>query len=394
MRTVFIKKSCFSIFVLIALIGVWTLPSCSICGKVDSTEKADSSPLTVLSLTPSNNNPRNSEGDFINLRDGRVMFIYSRYIGSSAGDHAPAFLAARFSSDGGKTWTNEDVTIVENEGGMNVMSVSLLRLKNGSIALFYLRKNSTVDCIPMMRISKDEAKTWSDAIPCITDKKGYFVLNNDRVVQLDNGRLLMPVALHQAPGGNWKNKGDLFCYFSDDNGITWQSSLQVPDTTQIITQEPGVIELKDKRIMMYIRASGGYQQLSFSSDKGESWSPIEPSNIPSPLSPATIEKIPGAADWLLVWNNNDGSDPKIKDKRTPLTVVISQDEGKTWKFIKNIQDDPDGWYCYIAIHFVSKQSILLSYCAGSQSKGTHLSVTDITLLDKNWLYYENDPSGK
>ena len=74
--------------------------------------------------------------------------------------------------------------VVENEGGMNVMSVSLLRLQNGEIALFYLRKNSTEDCIPMMRISKDEARTWSDPIPCITDRKGYFVLNNDRVVQL------------------------------------------------------------------------------------------------------------------------------------------------------------------------------------------------------------------
>ena len=30
---------------------------------------------------------------------------------------------------------------------MNVMSVSLLRLQNGDIALFYLQKNSTDNCI-------------------------------------------------------------------------------------------------------------------------------------------------------------------------------------------------------------------------------------------------------
>lgn len=344
------------------------------------------SPQTVFKINSSENNPRNSEGDFINLKDGRILFVYSHYYGTSSSDHATAYLAGRYSDDGGQTWSDNDEIIVENEGGMNVMSVSLLRLHNGDIALFYLRKNSTEDCIPMMRISKDEAKSWSEAIRCITDKQGYFVLNNDRVIQLKDDRLLMSVALHQLRGGKWSNKADLFCYYSDDNGLTWHSSSQVPDNTDIITQEPGLVEMRDGRVMMYIRSSGGYQQMSFSSDRGETWSHIEASNIPSPLSPASIEKIPGSNDWLLVWNNNDGTDPVIKNKRTPLTVAISKNEGKTWENIKNIQDDPDGFYCYIAIHFVDKNNILLGYSDGNQSKKTLLSVIDITLLNKQWLY--------
>jgi len=352
-------------------------------------ESPDSFPITVLQLTPSEDNPRNSEGDFITLDDGRILFIYSRYTGSSTSDHAPAYLAARYSDDGGRSWTDEDEVVVENEGGMNVMAVSLLRLQNGDIAFFYLRKNSTEDCIPMLRIyKKDEAKSWSDPLPCITDRQGYFVLNNARVIQLQDGRLLMPVALHQTPGGQWANKADLYCYFSDDNGQTWQSSSQVPDSTDIVTQEPGLIEMNDGGVMMYIRTNGGFQLLSYSSDGGQTWSHVETSNIPSPLSPATIEKVPSTGDWLLVWNNNDGSNPEIKDKRTPLTMAISKDEGKTWEKIKNIHDDPDGWYCYIAIHFVDNDNALLGYCAGSQSRNTHLSVSNITLLTKEWMYGE------
>lgn len=345
-------------------------------------------PKTVLKLSPSINNPRNSEGDFIRLKNGRILFVYTRFIGESSSDHAPAVLANRYSDDGGNTWTEEDEFIVPNEGGMNVMSVSLLRLQNGNIALFYLLKNSKSDCIPMMRISTDEAKSWSDAMPVITDKEGYFVLNNDRVIQLEDGRLLLAVALHNTPDGEWKNQGDLYCYYSDDNGKTWSSSVKVPNTTDIITQEPGLIELKDGRIMMYIRASGGFQQLSYSSDRGETWGHIEVSNIPSPLSPATIEKIPGSDEWLLVWNNNDGKNPEIKDKRTPLTTSISRDEGKTWEHIQNIKDDKDGWYCYIAIHFVDEENILLGYCAGDNTKGNGLTVTDITLINRSWLFRE------
>ncbi len=343
-------------------------------------------PETVLRLDPSQNNPRNSEGDFINLKDGRILFVYSHYYGDSGSDHAPAYLAGRYSDDGGKTWTGTDEIILPNEGGMNVMSVSLLRLQNGDIALFYLRKNSTVDCIPMMRISKDEAKSWSEAIPCITDKEGYFVLNNDRVVQLEDGRLVLAVAMHEGPGMERNNQGDLYCYYSDDSGQTWTSSEKVPNTTDIITQEPGLIEMSDGRLMMFIRASGGYQQLSYSSDRGKTWSHIEQSNIPSPVSPATIERIPGTDDWLMVWNNNDGSIPEIKGKRTPLTVAVSKDEGKTWDYIENIKDDPDGWYCYIAIHFVDDQNILLGNCAGNRPQGTGLAVTELTRFNRSWLY--------
>lgn len=344
-------------------------------------------PKEVLSLPPGLDNPRNSEGDFITLKDGTIMFIYSKYVGESSSDHAPASLTARYSKDGGNTWTTEDKTILRNEGGMNVMSVSLLRLQNGNIALFYLLKNSVEDCIPMMRISKDEAKTWSDPVKCIQDKEGYFVLNNDRVIQLKDGRLLMAVARHNFPNGKFMEEGELYAYYSDDNGSTWTSSEQVPNTNGIITQEPGLIEMKDGRILMYIRASGGFQQLSFSSDKGQSWSHIQPSNIPSPLSPATIEKIPSTGDWLLVWNNNDGSDPDTKKNRTPLTVALSKDEGKSWKYTKNIEEDPDGWYCYIAVHFIDDgENVLLGYCAGDRPSGTGLSVTDITKLNTDWIY--------
>ena len=169
------RKTTF-LFLSALLIGL-IVASCALPKK--ESKSPDNLPVTVLQLTPSDDNPRNSEGDFITLDDGRILFIYSHYTGSSTSDHAPAYLAARYSDDGGRSWTDKDEVVVENEGEMNVMSVSLLRLQNGDIAFFYLRKNSTEDCIPMLRISKDEAQSWSDPVPCITDRQGYFVLNNE-----------------------------------------------------------------------------------------------------------------------------------------------------------------------------------------------------------------------
>lgn len=339
----------------------------------------------VLKLDPSASNPRNSEGSFVTLKDGKILFVYSHYTSGNGGDHDPAHLASRISADGGKTWTQQDARVLDNEGGMNVMSVSLLRLKNGEIALFYLRKNTVQDCIPYVRFSKDEAKTWSEPVKCITDKEGYFVLNNDRVIQLKSGRLLMAVALHKNTKTQFSGKGHLYSYYSDDNGRTWRSSSEAEAPSEIVTQEPGVVELKNGDVMMFIRATSGKQFVSYSKDKGATWSYAKPYNLKSPLSPASIERIPSTGDLFAIWNNNDGSDPKIKDKRTPLTVAISKDDGKTWQKVKNIEIDPDGWYCYMGIHF-NKKNVLLSYCAGSQKANSYLNVTDVALLSLTDIY--------
>ncbi|CAG5018571.1 hypothetical protein DYBT9275_06028 [Dyadobacter sp. CECT 9275] len=336
----------------------------------------------AMKLPRGKNNPRNSEGDFVTLKDGRILFVYTHYTGTNPDDHGSAFLAGRYSKDGGKSWSTEDQMIVAQEGDMNVMSVSLLRLKNGKIALFYLRKNSFTDCIPQMRISSDEGKTWSNPTPCITDRKNYFVLNNNRVIQLKSGRLLMPVALHNTKeGGAFENQGIIYCYYSDDNGRNWTSSAEIPNTKKIITQEPGVIELKDGRIMMFIRTDSGVQQLSFSRDEGKTWSPIEPSKIASPLSPASIARIPSMGDLLLVWNNNDGKNPATKERRTPLTTAISKDEGSTWQNLKNIEDNPSGSFCYTAIHF-TKDEVLLGYFDWATTQVTIRRLSLKWILDK------------
>jgi hypothetical protein len=329
---------------------------------------------TVFRILPGPDNPRNSEGDFITLKNGRILYIYSHFTGTSGQDNANAFLAGRFSDDGGNTWSKEDITIVKQEGIMNVMSVSLLRLQNGEIALFYLKINSESDCIPMIRISTDETLSWSDPQPCITGRNGYFVLNNDRVIQLQNRRLIFAVAFHRSIRDN---VGCLLSFYSDDNGRNWKSGQEVSNPDSVITQEPGLIELKDGNILMYIRTDKGVQYVSYSKDKGETWSSIVPSNIKSPLSPAAIARIPSTRDLLLAWNNNG-----INQKRTPLCIAISKDEGITWENIKIIEDDPEGSFCYTAIHF-NDRNVLLGYWNRANK---HNSSSDIARLSLDWIY--------
>ena len=365
----------------------WLIFSLLIMLGIGCKNAGDSGKQITLRLEPSVGNPRNSEGDFVQLIDGRILFIYTHFTQGS-GDNAGAYLAGRYSQDGGRTWSSKDVLIVPNEGDMNVMSVSLLRLDDGRIALFYLRKNSEVDCIPYMRISTDEAQAWSAPQRCIADS-GYFVMNNDRVIQLQNGRILLPVSLHNTPETERSARGRIMCYYSDDNAQSWQISQEVPNPDEIIVQEPGIIRLKNGDLMMFCRSNAGVQYITFSKDDGQSWSAIQPSNIKSPLSPASIERIPSTGDLLLVWNDNYESSHG-GGKRTPFNLAISRDDGKTWERQKTLESNPDGWYCYTAIEFIADH-VLLAHCAGDRKKFNGLETTQITRLSSDWVYSEATP---
>ena len=350
---------------------------------------------TVLRLPPAAGHPRNSEGDLVALKDGRLLFVYSHFTGGG-GDHDQAFLAGRYSSDGGRTWTDKDDTIVEREGDWNVMSVSLLRLQDGGLALFYLRKNSLNDCRPLMRVSTDEAKTWSAPRECITDQVGYYVLNNDRAEQLSTGRLVLPVCHHNNTGEKFDPAGAILCYLSDDNGQTWRRSKTqqqaFKEGKRLVAQEPLVVELNDKRLMLLARSNEGSQLQSYSSDGGDTWSPLAPSSIKSPLSPASIERLPKTGDLLLVWNDHSQIEPSLRGKRTPLSAAISKDDGLTWQPARTLFDNPHGWYCYTAME-PAGDYILLAHCAGDRRKTNGLAETHITRVPVAWFYADSN-SGK
>jgi len=174
------------------------------------------------------------------------------------------------------------------------------------------------------------------------------------------------------------NRGIIWNFYSDDNGKTWRAGPNVaypagsPGST--IMQEPGIVELKDKKILMYNRTLSGSQFLSYSADRGASFSEAAPSNIKSPCSPALIKRIPKTGDLVMVWNNNG-----VNQKRTPLSIAISKDEGKTWEKTKNLEDGPDNSYSYPAIHFAG-DDVLVAYCANG------LKSTYITKVSLEWIY--------
>jgi Neuraminidase (sialidase) len=345
----------------------------------------------VFTIEPTKEFPRNSEGAFVTLKSGRILYLYTQFYGGAA-DHSAARIVAIESGDEGRTWNAQPRTVVENSGGSNVMSVSLLRLKSGRIALFYLLKNSWIDCRPYVQFSDDDGQTWSERKLMVT-APGYFVMNNDRVIQDRAGRLIAPLAFHRArdtdpaTSKSFDSRAIALWQISEDDGQTWKEApqwlaLPVP-ATHTGLQEPGIVELGDGSLLSWFRTDQGVQFESRSADSAKKWTEPAAGPMQSPTSPASLKLLPGSGDLLGVWNDHSGQFPMVKGKRTPLVAAISPDGGKTWPQRKLIEGDPDGWYCYTAIHFVDR-AVLLAYCAGDSKVGG-LNRLRIRRIDLDWL---------
>lgn len=389
---------------------------------------------TVLELEPDPQagNGRNSEGSFVTLKDGRILFAYTKYIGRNHNDHAPSMIVGRYSSDGGRSWTSEDRVFIERGEANNVMSVSLLRLQNDRILMLYCRKVMLEDgivCLPWICFSDDETETFSEPKPLFRSLT-YNGVVNDRMIQLRDGRLVIPITCNRmgfvsretsdgftlandiSESDVWTSEPSIVYYLlSDDNGQNWFESPEsyyrawpggngLPHSLGL--QEPGVVELNDGRLLSWTRTwwSGEEahprQWQAFSEDRGLTWSEPQPSEFVSPCSPLHMKRIPSTGDLLAVWNDHSGRFPLPEHfaattwERTPFASAISRDEGETWEHHTLLEDDLDHGFCYAASHFVD-DAVLLAYCAGGASTRIPLDKIRMRRIPLAELYQRASP---
>ena len=349
---------------------------------------------TVCTLSPSQDNGRNSEGDFITLKDGRIMYAYSRYNSAGGEDDDSCDIAAVFSEDKGESFGGMKILMKAADFGVkNLMSVTLRRMNNGDLGLFFLKKELNGNSEVILCRSKDEGETFYKKTKCVPETfPSYYVLNNCRVLGADNGKWYIPVASHRkGENSDGETEFDYYAfsllYFSDDDGETWR---EIPHKftnpvpySETGLQEPGITELESGTLYAYFRTDCMCQYESFSSDGGKTWTQASPSRFTSPESPMLIRKNPYSGKYYAIYNpvpNYNGKEfPEdfFHAGRTPI-VIRESDNGLDFsESLAVIEDDPSRGYCYPAAFFTDKKTMLVSFCAGGREDGACLNKTVI-----------------
>ena len=97
-----------------------------------------------------------------------------------------------------------------------------------------------------------------------------------------------------------------------------------------------MIELRDGRVLMFMRTQLGQLYKSFSSDGGRRWSVPEPTGLAAALAPCRLRRIPKTGDLICIWNQASADEIRRGLYRCRLSVAISRDDGETWQYFKTL----------------------------------------------------------
>lgn len=121
---------------------------------------------------------------------------------------------------------------------------------------------------------------------------------------------------------------------SEDCGETWHASAPLVSLGGV---QPSLARRKNGSLVAYMRDNGPPPKrvlAAESADAGESWGPVDDTDIPNPGSGLELLVLK-SGNWLLV--NND-----TEQGRHRLSVWISDDEGATWRWKRSVEDFPPG----------------------------------------------------
>ncbi len=247
--------------------------------------------------------------------------LASWFAGSREGAPDAAIWTAERTAAG---WS-DPTKVIDTPGFSNGNSVLWLD-GEGDLRIWYVTMEGRgwASCPVRERRSPDRGKTWGPD-SYIRREPGWMVRNEP--VRW-NDLLLMPMYDER----DWTS----FVLVSQDGGQSWAESERLQAKVGII--QPTLAELRDGRLLMFLRTTAGVIDRSHSADgSGLRWTKPQPTSLPNPNSAVDLIRLQSGA-LLLVYN-------PVKRARSPLRVALSVDDGANWDRWRDLETE-EGEFSY------------------------------------------------
>ena len=187
--------------------------------------------------------------------------------------------------------------------------------------------------------SLDGGETWQD-LQKLHDRHTGAIRD---ILQTRSGRIVFTsMKLLNNPG-----RHSVMTYWSEDSGQSWHPSNLIDlggNGHHDGATEGTIVELKDGRLLQYIRTPWGQLWRALSSDEGEHWHPYGPAGVDSSSAPGMLKRLTSGR-IVLLWNRRfpegkdeyplsggDGisSSTPASNHREELSISFSKDECASW----------------------------------------------------------------
>lgn len=310
---------------------------------------------------------KNNHGPSIAELD-RAGAIITWFAGSQEGSRDAQIFAVRYNSDGSYSVPRMVVRAGERIQDSlwedkSVGNTALFRDSENNLWLFYnvIPFGGWSSAVVNYKVSRDNGNTWTEAKRFVS---WWGNLIRNKPVALGPETFVIPLYTEL-----FGHKG-YSCMVRHKNG-------------QILSQEcgnfagkegaiqPAIVSLGENKLVAFFRDKGRENVFrAGSQDGGFSWTEPEPTNLPNPDSAVAALAL-GQNEILLVYNNSRG-------ERTPLSLALSKNGGKSFCHIKSLEN-AEGSYAYPEIIQTSDGKIHVVYSYRRES-------IKHVVFNKEWLF--------
>jgi predicted neuraminidase len=280
----------------------------------------------------------------VETRDGLVAAWFG---GSREGADDVGIWVSRHA---GKTWTPPvEVATGVQSGGTRYpcWNPVLFALPDGALSLFYKVGPSPSRWWGMVRTSRDDGRTWSDATRLADGILGPI---KNKPIRLGDGAI---VASSSTESPERPSVWRVHFERSVDAGRTWTSIAPAASAGggSIDAIQPAILIHADGRLQAIGRTRSQRIFETWSSDRGATWTPIALTALPNPNSGIDAVTLRDGRH-VVVYNHTTSG-------RTPLNIAVSRD-GKAWDAALVLEREP-GEYSYPAVIQAADGLVHLTY---------------------------------
>jgi predicted neuraminidase len=262
-------------------------------------------------------------------------------------------ISEKYGSAGAPEWTWQDVLFVkagdETERGIQPDDLFVKQVATQLKAYEEYLNETLIPAMPdsMKEYSRDRWDAYKIKLDSLS--KGENMIRSGRIKQgAEEKSAQLGYPLTRRLGWQTKNKAifigkwmivplysdgldcSLFA-LTDDGGKNWMFSNPVLGGAGI---QPTIAIKKDSTLVAYLRDNGlppNRMQRTESADRGLSWTIPKDDILPNPGAGFDMVTLTNG-EWLIVFNDQE-------EGRWNLSVAISDDEGKSWKWKKSLEQD-------------------------------------------------------
>lgn len=356
--------------------------------------------------------------NLLELPDGTLLCVW--FGGTQEGCSDISIYLSRLEPGASSSWT-KPVRVSSDPDRSEQNPVLFRDPATGTIWLFHTAQpaGNQDEAAIMARKSEDQGRTWSDPFEPFPGRRGAFIRQPIVVIPDANGdparaTWVLPIFYCRAPPGfRWIGSDDVSAVrYTRDGGRTWDES-EVPDSRgcvhmNVVALPPAPAAAttgQDDKYVSLFRSRWADHVYRATSKDGLTWSAPAPTALRNPNSGIGAAALPSAGPGGLVLIFNDSAaaaDMKRREglydditpaddtranqpaaagdgrtaiwgtPRSALSVGLSRDGGRTWKF--RVLEDGDG-FC-MTNNSKERTNRELSYPSVSvDGRGVHVAYT-------------------